>query len=80
MSKQEQAGICIFAYNNPELDYIKFATIVSQYVKRNMQNNKVCLITDDGTINWMEQSIGRQMIDECFDYIIICGTWFRAKQ
>ena len=70
MGKQEQAGICVFAYNNPELDYIKFATIVSQYVKRNMQNNKVCLITDDGTVNWMEQSIDKQTIDECFDYII----------
>ena len=33
MGKQEQAGICVFAYNNPELDYIKFATIVSQYAK-----------------------------------------------
>tara|TARA_B100000963_G_scaffold45112_3_gene33609 strand:+ start:12862 stop:13767 length:906 start_codon:yes stop_codon:yes gene_type:complete len=64
-------GVCIFAYNNEQLDYAKFASVVSKFVKRNMKNNQVALITNEGTENWMKQSLSQQTIDYCFDYVII---------
>ena len=64
-------GVCIFAYNNEQLDYVKFASVVSKFVKRNMKNNAVALITNEGTENWMKQSLSKEIIDYCFDYIII---------
>ena len=33
-------GVCIFAYNNQHLDYAKFASVVSKFVKKNMKNNE----------------------------------------
>jgi len=64
-------GICMFAYNNEQLDYVKFAYVCAQFVKRNMKNNQVALITDDGSYGWMKQSIGEKNVDAVFDYVVI---------
>jgi len=64
-------GVCVFAYNNQQLDYVKFASVVSKFVKKNMKNNAVALITDEGTENWMRQSMSQETIDYCFDYVIV---------
>ena len=34
--KKDGNGICMFAYNNEHLDYVKFATLAAKYVKKNM--------------------------------------------
>ena len=68
---KEGNGICVFAYNNTNLDYVKFASIVSKYSKRNMKNNKVALITDVGTESWMQQSLDKNELQNCFDYVIV---------
>ena len=36
--KHETKGICMFAYNNQELDYTRFAAIASKYAKHHMNN------------------------------------------
>tara|TARA_X000001036_G_scaffold7654_3_gene6886 strand:- start:4458 stop:5375 length:918 start_codon:yes stop_codon:yes gene_type:complete len=69
--KHEPQGICMFAYNNQELDYIKFASLASRYAKHYMNGIKVALITDEGTENWLNETKSQQEIQSLFDYIII---------
>ena len=69
--KKDGNGICMFAYNNEHLDYVKFATLAAKYVKKNMKNNQTCLITNDGSYDWMKTSIGQKEIDRTFDYVVI---------
>ena len=68
---KEESGICMFAYNNEKMDYIKFAHIAAAYVKRNMKNNKTCLITDNGTYAYLKDSIPSEFHDSCFDHVVI---------
>tara|TARA_R110002167_G_scaffold53294_9_gene152965 strand:+ start:651 stop:1550 length:900 start_codon:yes stop_codon:yes gene_type:complete len=63
-------GVCFFAYNNDQLDYVKMAILASKYVKKNL-NLPVCLITDEGSESWLEQSHSKEIINEAFDYIVI---------
>jgi hypothetical protein len=72
MSKnQEESGICMFAYNNEKIDYVKFAHIAASYVKRNMKNNATCLITDSGTYAYLKDSMPTALHDKCFDHVVI---------
>ncbi len=68
---EEENGICFFAYNNDQLDYVRFAHIAAGYVKANMKNNKTCLITDDGTYEWLKQSVDQKWHDICFDHVVV---------
>lgn len=68
---EETTGVCFFAYNNEQLDYIKLAHVAASYVKQNMKNNTTCLITDQGTQAWLEQSIDPKLTEKCFDYIVM---------
>ncbi len=63
-------GVCMFAYNNEQLDYVKFAYICARFVKRNMKNNETCLITNEGSYDWLIQSTGQDSIDDAFDYVV----------
>ena len=69
--KKRGNGVCMFAYNNEQLDYVKFATIAAKYVKKNMKNNQTALITNHGSYDWMKSSIGEEEISETFDYVVI---------
>lgn len=48
-------GVCFFAYNNEQIDYVKLAVHAARYVKRHL-NKPVCLITDENTWSWLKQS------------------------
>lgn len=67
--KQEQRGVCFFAYNNEEIDYVELATLAALYVKEYLKL-PVCLITDDGSEAWLQQS-KPDLVERCFDYIVI---------
>jgi hypothetical protein len=67
----ESNGVCIIAYNNNQLDYVQFAHLAAAYVKANMQNNNTTLITDDGTMRWIESSVPEKIQDACFDNIVV---------
>ena len=71
MSEKQGNGICMFCYNNQQLDYLKFALLAARYAKRSMDNIDVTLITDDGTVTWMEQSHDQELIDKTFDQVLI---------
>ncbi len=68
---EETRGVCFFAYNNEQLDYIQFAHIAAAFVKKNMKNNNCCLITDEGGYEWLKQSISEKMHNHCFDDVVI---------
>lgn len=63
-------GICIFAYNNKQVDYAKLATISAWYAKKNL-NRPVVLITDQSTIDWMISADFMQCSKNIFDDFII---------
>lgn len=71
MSDKQGNGVCMFVYNNDQLDYTKFAILAAQYAKKSMNNISVTAITDDGTLGWMQQSVGDEVIDRCFDNVVI---------
>ena len=67
MAKDKQGnGICVFAYNNTQLDYVKFASVISKYAKKYMKNNKFALITDKGTENWMQTILSKEDPQDSF--------------
>ena len=67
---QEKEGVCFFAYNNDQIDYVELASLSALYVKENL-NLPVCLITDSGSEAWLQQSKSSDLINRCFDYIIV---------
>lgn len=62
-------GVCFFAYNNSQLDYVDMAITSSKFVKKNLKL-PVCLITDEGSLSWLEESHSTKEIEKCFDYIV----------
>lgn len=74
----EQRGVCFFAYNNDQLDYVKMALTAGKYVKKNLQL-PVCLITDEGSEEWLKQSQTKKLINEVFDYIVITNDTMKQN-
>jgi hypothetical protein len=72
MSNTEaETGVCFFAYNNEKIDYIQLAHISAAYVKANQKNNSTCLITDNGTYQYLKDSIDPKLHIKCFDHVVI---------
>ena len=71
IKKPIKNGVCMFAYNNKEIDYAKLAVIAALHVKANMKNNKVALICDQGTAGYIEHGIEKRLVNAAFNYIII---------
>lgn len=65
----DQKGVCFFAYNNDQLDYVRMALLAGRYVKKYL-GLPVCLITNEGSEAWLEQSNPKELVEEVFDYII----------
>lgn len=71
-------GVCFFAYNNKDIDYVKLALLAALYVKKFMKNNNTCLITQEGDYNYLVSSRGQQLVDQAFDEIVF--TTVKHKQ
>jgi hypothetical protein len=78
MSEFPKEGVCFFAYNNDQIDYVKMATLAATHVKEYL-NKPVCLITDEGSEAWLRQSQPEKLVDHCFDYIINTNDVFRSN-
>ncbi len=61
-------GVLMIAHNNPEIDYGQMALINGLLVKANLKV-PICLVSDDGTINWLKQVHGEQLVNQVFDVI-----------
>ena len=71
MSEKTGNGICLFCYNNDQLDYTRFAILAAKYAKMNLNDMSITLITDDGTKGWLEENFKEKLVDSLFDNIII---------
>lgn len=67
---KDKQGVCFFVYNNEELDYVDLAMLAARYVKEYLKL-PVCIITDEGTHDWLQQSQSQEDIDKFVDYIQI---------
>jgi hypothetical protein len=64
-------GFLIFAHNNEEVDYGKIALCSSLMIKANCKVNDVCLVTDQGTLDWLRKSMGDKLVDYAFQHVKI---------
>jgi hypothetical protein len=64
-------GVCFFAYNNSDINYVKLATLSALYVKKFMKNNNTCLITEQGDYSYLCSSLGQELVDKAFDEIVL---------
>jgi len=64
-------GFLLFAHNNPEIDYGLIALICARLIKAHLRENTVCLATDEGTLKWLYESRGRELVNVSFDEIKI---------
>ena len=62
----DKKGVCFFAYNNDQLDYVSMAMTAALYVKKYLKL-PVALITDEGSELWLEQSQDTNLINKSFD-------------
>lgn len=62
-------GVLIFAHNSPEIDYGLMSVIAAGLAKKNL-NVPVSLVTDLGTLGWMEESGTLLKAKTIFDKII----------
>ena len=63
-------GVLMYAHNNPEIDYIKIACANALMVQRNL-HVPVTLVTDSGSLAWCKESVGDELVAQCFEKIII---------
>lgn len=68
MSKEK--GVCFFAYNNEQIDYIKLAILAAAHVKKHL-NVPVTVITDEGTYSWLKSSQGINESSKYIDDVVI---------
>lgn len=66
--KKQSKGALIFAHNNPEIDYVKIAAVNALMIQENLKVG-VTLVTDDGTLAWAIESMGKEFVDRCFENI-----------
>lgn len=64
-------GFLIHAYNNMEIDYGTMAVCCASLIKKNLKINNVALVTSNDTISWAAKLHGNDIINACFDEIII---------
>ena len=76
---KEQRGVCFFAYNNDQLDYVEMAIVAAKYVKEHLKL-PVCLITNDGTEGYLEETKPQKLINEAFDYIVIANDQMKQNK
>ena len=77
MTDIPQRGVCFFAYNNEQIDYVELATLAALYVKEHLKL-PVCLITDEGSDAWLQQS-KPDLVNKCFDYIVITNDEMKSN-
>ena len=62
-------GILLFGHNNRTIDYGKIALANACLIKKHLKNNSVPLITDEGTVDWLEKSYSKDFIQSKIDNI-----------
>lgn len=71
MNMSPSRGFLMFAHNNEEIDYGKLALVAALMIKKNLKINKVCLISDQGTYDYLVQTQTLDLVNQAFDDIIL---------
>lgn len=71
-------GVLMFAHNNNEIDYLKIACANALMVNKNLKV-PVTLVTDEGTLTWGEKALGDDLVNTCFDNIILIDRNYEFK-
>ena len=74
-----KTGICMFAYNNKELDYTKLAIIAGLHIKENMKNNNIALICDAATEDYLNNAFNGKIVNHVFKYIIVKDVVYESN-
>jgi hypothetical protein len=61
-------GVLMFAHNNQEIDYGMMAYVSARYVEKYLKV-PVCLVTDSGTVNWLDKT--NPNLKNIFDKIVL---------
>lgn len=61
----------MFAYNNDSIDYISMALCNALLIKKNLKTNNVALVTNTGTLQYLQHITDADIINSAFDYIIL---------
>ena len=64
-------GLCAFAYNNDQINYVEMAYICALHAKAHLKNNNFCLITDEGSLSYMKQLYKPKLLKKVFDVIMV---------
>jgi len=72
-------GICFFAYNNSQIDYISLANLAASYTKKYL-DKPVCLLTDEGGWEWAQESISKKRLYKSFDDVVITTDAMKPNQ
>jgi len=70
----QSKGICAFAYNNEEINYVLMAYICALHVKTHLKNNNFCLITDEGSLAYAKQLITVDKLNKVFDEVMVTSN------
>jgi hypothetical protein len=54
MEIEADKGVCFFAYNNEQIDYVNLAFLAAKFSKKYL-GLPVCLITDEGSYSWLQE-------------------------
>jgi hypothetical protein len=64
-------GLCAFAYNNDEINYVEMAYICALHAKAYLKNNNFCLITDEGSLSYMKQLYKPKILEKVIDVVMV---------
>ena len=70
----QSKGICAFAYNNEEINYVLMAYICALHVKTHLKNNTFCLITDEGSLSYAKQLFSLDKLNKVFDDVLVTSN------
>lgn len=71
-------GVLMYAHNNTEIDYFKIACANALMVKKNLKV-PVTLVSDEGTVSWGRQALGKELVEDCFESIILVDRNYTFK-
>lgn len=68
---EKSRGFLMFAHNNEEVDYGKLAYVCATLIKGNLKENKVAVVTDAGTHDYLLKSNDKDDVNRVIDEFII---------
>lgn len=63
-------GIVLFGINNEHIDYVQLAIMCAAFIRKNMPNINIALITDENSKN-AQESKNEYLLDSFFDRVIL---------